>query len=117
MVRVYKATDVESVGKEGYSAKYVADLLFKKATGSAGVILVHVQAGERTKPHAHGYLEEIFIPLEPALLRIDDKRIELDSGDVVVVEPQERHSFEAKTDAPLRLVAIKVPNLKNDRMQ
>ncbi len=116
MVKIYRMEDVDSVMKEGYSATYVADLLFSKAIGSAGVILVDIEAGGQTKPHAHNHLEEIFIPLDQGIIGIDGKGIELKGGDVVVVERGERHWFEANHEIPLRVIAIKTPNLKNDKV-
>ncbi|TFF93238.1 cupin domain-containing protein [Candidatus Thorarchaeota archaeon] len=117
MVKVYRAKDADAESKEGYSARYVADLLFKKATGSAGIILVDVDAGKQTQPHAHAHLEEIFIPLSSAVIEVDDKRIELEEGDVVIVEAGRHHCFQAQENQPLRIIAIKIPNLKNDKVE
>ncbi len=116
MARIYRTDDVDPVMKEGYSATYVADLLFSKAVGSAGVILVDIEAGKQTKPHAHNHLEEIFIPLGQGIIGIDGKRIALKGGDVVVVERGETHWFQADDETPLRVIAIKTPNLKNDKV-
>ena len=42
--------------------------------------------------------------------------IELAKGDVLVVGPGEMHSFEVIGDTPARLLAMKFPNIKDDKI-
>lgn len=116
MVEIFKASDSEEIRKKGYTAKYVADVEFRKSLDSGGFILVTVRAGTKTEPHAHGELEEIFVVLSDLKMKIDSVAYELEKGDVVLVSPNEIHSFEASADSPASLIAIKFPNLKDDRV-
>ncbi|MHA1575802.1 MAG: cupin domain-containing protein [Candidatus Thorarchaeota archaeon] len=116
MVKIYKASDSEGIQKKGYTAKYVADVEFRESLDSAGFILVAVQPGEITEPHAHGELEEVFVALSGLKIKIDSTDYELEKGDVALVYPNESHSFEAYTDSPALFLAIKFPNLKNDKV-
>ncbi len=116
MVKIFKATDSEEIHKKGYSAKYVADVVFRKNLNSAGFILVSVAAGEITEPHAHGELEEVFVMLSNLKMKIDSVEYELEKGDVALVYPNESHGFEAYADTPASIIAIKFPNLKSDRV-
>lgn len=116
MVKIFKASDVEEIHKKGYTAKYVADVIFRKNLDSGGFILVTINAGSKSEPHAHGELEEIFVVLSDMKMKIDSVEYELEKGDVVLVGPNESHSFEAAADSSASMIAIKFPNLKDDRV-
>ncbi len=116
MVKIFKASDIEEIHKKGYTAKYVADVEFRKSLDTGGFILVTVNAGTKSEPHAHGELEEIFVVLSDMKMKIDSIEYELNKGDVVLVSPNEIHSFEAAADSPASMIAIKFPNLKADRV-
>ncbi|MFW9805924.1 MAG: cupin domain-containing protein [Candidatus Thorarchaeota archaeon] len=116
MVRIYRAEDSERTGRAGYDVRYVADLTFKDSLDSCGVILVDIKNKGRSSPHAHEQLEEVFIAMTNVLMYINDTRYELNEGDVVVVEPNEEHSFETEDDNPCRIIALKFPNLKDDKV-
>ncbi len=116
MVKIFKASDSKEIQKKGYIAKYVADVKFQKSLDSGGFILVTVLAGEVSEPHAHGELEEVFVALSDLKMKIDSAEYELEKGDVVLVYPKESHSFEAYADSPASFIAIKFPNLKNDKV-
>jgi len=116
MVTIFKASDAEEIHKKGYTAKYVADVEFQKNLNTGGFILVTVLAGTKTEPHTHGELEEIFVVLSDMKMRIDSVEYELKKGDVVLVNPNETHSFEAPADSSASIIAIKFPNLKVDRL-
>ena len=116
MVKIFKALDAEEIHKKGYTAKYVADVEFRKSLDTGGFILVTVLAGTKTEPHAHGELEEIFVVLSDMKMIIDSAEYELEKGDVVLVSPNETHSFEAAADSSASIIAIKFPNLKDDRV-
>jgi quercetin dioxygenase-like cupin family protein len=116
MVQIFKASESEEIVKKGYSAKYVADVEFRKNLDSGGFILVTVAPGTRTEPHKHGELEEVFVALSDLKMIIDSVEYELQNGDVVLVAPNESHSFAALENSPASILAIKFPNLKNDRV-
>ncbi len=116
MVKIFKASEAKEIHKKGYTAKYVADVNFRKSLNSGGFILVTVSPGTKSEPHAHSELEEIFVVLSDMKMIIDSIEYELEKGDVVLVGPNEIHSFEAAVDSPASMIAIKFPNLKDDRV-
>ena len=116
MVQIFKASETEEISKKGYSARYVADVQFRNNLDSGGFILVTVAAGSRTEPHKHGELEEVFVIMSKLKMYIDSVEFDLDKGDVVLVAPNESHSFEASEHSSASIIAIKFPNLKNDRL-
>jgi len=116
MVQIFKASDAEEIRKKGYIAKYIADVEFRTNLDSGGFILVTVDEGIRTEPHKHEELEELFVVLSDLKMIIDSTEYELEKGDVVLVAPNELHSFEAQKHSSASLIAIKFPNLKNDKV-
>jgi mannose-6-phosphate isomerase-like protein (cupin superfamily) len=116
MVKIFKLSDSETKAKKGYTASYVADVEFQNKLDSGGFILVSIEAGEKSEPHAHGHLEEIFVAMSDLSMRIDDLIYDINKGDVILVSPNEYHSFEAPAETPAQLLAIKFPNLKTDNL-
>ncbi|TFG28675.1 hypothetical protein EU527_16990 [Candidatus Thorarchaeota archaeon] len=115
MVRVYRVNDTESIDRGGYSARYFADILFSKKLDSAGFIFVSIPSGMKTEPHVHAILEEIFIALTPVTVIVNNTSIDLQIGDIAIVQPGEHHSMQSRTMEECRLVAIKFPNLEDDK--
>jgi quercetin dioxygenase-like cupin family protein len=116
MVQIFRGSESEEVMKQGYIARYIADIKFRSSFDSVGFILVTVEDGTRTIPHCHAQLEEVFIFLSDLKMYIDSKEYVLRKGDVVLVAPNESHSFEASEGSSASIIAMKFPNLKNDKI-
>ncbi|MHA2149556.1 MAG: cupin domain-containing protein [Candidatus Thorarchaeota archaeon] len=116
MVRIYRVEDSEKASRAGYEASYIADLTFCTSLDSCGVILVDIEKNGETSPHSHEQLEEVFIAITEIRIIINDTRYDLKEGDVVFVEPGEAHSFETETDRTGRILALKFPNIKDDKV-
>ena len=116
LVKVWRASDVEMIGLAGYGRKYVADVEFKESLQTGGFIYVRIPGGMKTDPHAHGTLEEIFIIMNKTKMGVGDQLLDVDQGDVVLVEPGEAHWFETPEGDDVVIIAIKFPNLKDDKM-
>jgi quercetin dioxygenase-like cupin family protein len=117
MVRLYRASSASETARAGYSAKYIADIKFRKSLDNGGLILVTIPQGVSTAPHSHGELEEVFIAWTSLDLHVNEKTLHLLPGDVALVEPGESHSFTATMKHESRLMALKFPNLKDDKIQ
>ena len=117
MVKIFRAADAEELARAGYSARYLADVKFRKSIEDGGFIWVTIPAGTVTAPHAHAELEEAFVALTTLSMHIDDRTLHLEPGDIVLVEPGEKHSFSASKNSESRVLAIKFPNLKNDKIE
>jgi quercetin dioxygenase-like cupin family protein len=116
MVQIFRVASAEDTTRAGYSAKYVADISFRENLKTGGFILVTIPAGTSTSPHSHGKLEEVFIAWTSLTLHINDEIFHLNAGDIALVEPHERHSFTASPNSEAKVVAIKLPNLKDDKI-
>ena len=117
LVKVWRASDAKMIGMAGYGRKYVADVEFKESLKNGGFIYVKISGGIKTRPHAHGILEEIFIIMNKTMMGVGDQLLDVDQGVVVLVEPVEAHWFETPSGDDVVIIAIKFPNLKDDKIQ
>lgn len=115
MVRVFRIKDTTPTERSGYSARYYADVQFNKRLDTAGFIFVTIPNNTETVPHAHENLEELFIALSPLSMIVNEIQYDLVPGDLLIVEPNEFHSIKSGKEGDNNLVAIKCPNLKNDK--
>ena len=116
MVSIYRAHESKPKQRAGYEARYFADISFREPVDSCGMIIVTLEPGSNSSPHGHEHLEEVFMALTNIRVKVDEEMIDLEDGDVLVVEPGEMHSFEVIGDSPARLLAMKFPNLKDDKI-
>ncbi len=116
LVIINRIRDAVKVERVGYSASYVSDIEFSSLISSAGFIVVSIPAGKTTKPHAHEHIQEVFVANSQVNIFIDGTQYLLESGDVVLVDPGEFHSFQAPLDSDSSIIAVKVPNIKDDKV-
>jgi quercetin dioxygenase-like cupin family protein len=130
LVKVWRASDAKMIGMAGYGRKYVADVEFKESLKNGGFIYVKIPGGMKTHSHAHEILEEVFIIMNRTKMGVGGQLLDVDEGDVVLVEPGEAHWFETPEgddageahwfETPegddVVVIAIKFPNLKDDKM-
>ena len=116
MVSVYRARDSRPIQRAGYEARYFADIAFREPVDSCGVILVTLESGATSFPHSHEHLQEVFLSLSTIRIQVDTEIIDLENGDVIIVEPGETHSFKVLGDGNAQLIAMKFPNLKDDKI-
>jgi mannose-6-phosphate isomerase-like protein (cupin superfamily) len=66
------------------------------------------------EPHLHMQLNEIYLVARGgSTVRVEDETVELREGDVLIVEPEEAHTFLASSDDYLHFV-VHVPGLAGD---
>ncbi|MHA2380346.1 MAG: cupin domain-containing protein [Candidatus Thorarchaeota archaeon] len=117
MVKIYRVSETELKGRLGYGVRYVADLVFKEPLDSAGFIIVKIPPEMKTFPHSHGVLSEAFVIMSKTKMGVAETLYDLNEGDVVVVEPGEFHWFETPPGTDVNVIAVKMPNLKDDKIE
>jgi mannose-6-phosphate isomerase-like protein (cupin superfamily) len=117
MVKVYRSSDSEPVDAGGYRRQYVADVTLRRKLDTAGFIWVKIPGGMKTDAHKHERLEEVFFFVDSARMGVGNQLLQLEQGDVVIVEPGEAHWFETEEHREVRIIAIKLPNLKKDKVE
>jgi mannose-6-phosphate isomerase-like protein (cupin superfamily) len=115
LVKVWRASDAKMIGMAPYGRKYVADVEFKESLRNGGFIYIRIPGGMKTPPHAHRILEEVFIIMNRTKMGVGGQLLDVDEGDVVLVEPGEVHWFETPEGHDVVVLAIKFPNLKDDK--
>ncbi|MBN2230127.1 MAG: cupin domain-containing protein [Candidatus Thorarchaeota archaeon] len=116
MVQLFRAENSEGIPRSGYSARYIADVKFRTKIESGGFILVTIPTGTSSTPHSHVELEEVFVALSEVELHVNDTILHLSLGDTVIVEPGENHSFRGIGHSDSIILAIKFPNIKDDKI-
>ncbi|TFG11722.1 cupin domain-containing protein [Candidatus Thorarchaeota archaeon] len=117
MVEFYQLDKAESASREGYIASYVGDIVFKEPSNTAGVIMIELGVGATTRPHAHENLQEVFVALGDMKATVAGENYILHRGDILLVEPGEFHSFQAYPAQAASMIAVKIPNLKDDKVK
>jgi quercetin dioxygenase-like cupin family protein len=117
MVSLYKASEVEVKGRFGYGVKYVAEVVFRAKPENGMFIHVRIPKGMKTSPHSHEILEEVFVAIDSTHMGVGNELFQLDEGDVVVVEAGEEDWFEAPEEHDVRVIAIKFPNIEDDKVE
>ena len=116
MVKLFRASETELISHGAYDRRYVADVVFKQPINSAGFIWVKIPGGVETIPHAHEHLEEAFVIMSKTKMGVGSELLNLDVGDVVITEPGEAHWFLTPDGEDVTIIAIKLPNLKDDKV-
>lgn len=116
MTQLFRMLDSESLQRAGYEARYFADITFMKPSESCGMIHVTLGPKSASSPHRHMHLEEVFMALTEIRIHVDDASYDLNRGDVILVSPGEMHSFEVLGDNHAQILAMKFPNIKDDKI-
>jgi len=114
---MFRKKDADSVEQSGYTSQYYADIVFSKKVDTAGFIHVTIPPKVKTKPHAHALLQEVFIALSPLKVIVDSNEYSLGVNDLIMVDSNEYHSIENPLNQEANVIAVKFPNLKEDKVQ
>jgi mannose-6-phosphate isomerase-like protein (cupin superfamily) len=90
----------------------VQELLGLQAGGatSHSLALVTIQPGKSSVPHFHKNSDESYLILSGiASMHIDQAQFELETGEVVLIEPMEVHQIFNHRDQALTFLAVCVP--------
>ena len=59
---------------------------------------------------------EIIYFITKAKMRVDDEMFSFEPGDMVFLNPGDKHEFVAEDD-DIRLIAVKLPNIVDDKVE
>ena len=111
MARIYKLDESEFISGGGYERNYVAEIIFKEPPVTANFIQVKIPKGIITTPHVHEEFEEAFVIQSRIKIGIDDELFDVREGDIIFVEPGEKHWFDNSESGDTKIVAIKFNKL------
>lgn len=118
-MRIYPpdATDkIRYTGPGGYKVeKTIADLAKGREVNSVGWFHVTVPKGEISKEHHHQGLTELFYFLTAGELKLNGDIVKVSPRTLIVLEPGDRHEVYA-TEADTEFIAVKLPNIEDDKV-
>lgn len=83
--------------------------ILEKCAHDIDVIMINLKANEKIKQHRHSTSEEIvLILIGEGKISEDDKNINVKKGDIIFLEKNKKHGFEAG-DIGLKLLAFHGP--------
>lgn len=102
----YKAENYKWIKGEGYKKKVILDRIKEKIDLVQDVI---VEPSGDIPLHKHQFTDEIFYVLEgKGKLKLEDREVDVFSGDLVKIYKGELHAFKNETGPPLRMFCFKI---------
>ena len=76
---------------------------------------VIIEAGGSVPVHSHNFTDEIFyITKNSVTMIVENEKFEVDEGDMIYVNKNEKHSFENKNSKELKMIIMKINFQKGD---
>lgn len=110
-MKIIKFNELEPVHRE--DGRDIYSLTEHEISGNAKFFRVKIPAGTLEKEHYHKNSDEIFIFLGNCKVTINSEEHNIKSGDLVILEKNDKHMLEAIEDT--ELIGIKVPDI-NDKV-
>ena len=113
-MKLIKKDDKKWLDKEGYSKKI---FLTEKDLNSPGnhVQLIKIKPHETAKNHYHKIQTEIFYFLNKnGFFIVNGKKFPVEEGDIIVIEPNDRHEVVNNTDNDFLYLAFKIKYNEDD---
>lgn len=100
--------------REGYSKKIFFEDKKRNQLGTL-VQMISIKAGEKVKPHYHKKQTAMFYFLNSnGYFTINNKRVNIEKGDVLVIEPNDKHSSVNNTNENFEFIAFIVDYTADD---
>lgn len=113
-MKVIKPEDKVWQDKDGYSKKVFLDENDLQHKGSL-VQEIKIKAGETAAKHYHKIQTEIFYFLNnQGYWIINEEKMEFQSGEILVIEPQDRHTVVNNTNKDYLYLAFKINYIPDD---
>ncbi|MEU3188777.1 hypothetical protein ABZ707_31940 [Streptomyces sp. NPDC006923] len=115
-MRVVRSADLTPDRRpDGRTVLSLLDLPVDVPVDRAAVLLVEHPAGFTEEKHLHRYLYEIFYFLDAADYWVNDIRVQVRAGDLLVLEPGDSHGA-LPVPHPVRLIVFHVPKVPGDKV-
>lgn len=99
----------------GYQIKRIVTEKLNFRPENVGIYQTIIPPGNKCPNHAHGQLDEILFFLTRAKVKTESAMLEFEEGDFLIISPGEFHEIIAE-EAEVRLIALKIPNIVDDRL-
>ncbi len=115
IIRLNEVPD-EIRGGGSYSIKRLLTEPLKKNPDNAGFYQTTIPPRSAVKNHYHKDLDEFLYFITKGKVRVDTETYEFDPGDIFVLPPGSPHEIFAE-DSEVRLIAVKLPNIVDDKVE
>ena len=112
-MKIKRLNETEWLDKTGYSKRIY---LGEESLGKGSLVQeIKVKPGETAKSHYHEKQTEVFYILnENGYFIINSEKLDLKIGDVLVVEPMDRHVTVNNTDKDFTYLCFKINFVEGD---
>jgi len=111
---VIRKSGVKDEIREGYTIKRMVTFPIKSNLENVGLYLTNIPVGGKVSQHYHPKGMEILVFLKEGLLKSGKKEWMMKEGDIAVLKPGEVHEISGKAET--ELIAIRMPNYKDDKI-
>jgi quercetin dioxygenase-like cupin family protein len=113
-MEIIRRNDVDTIDRGGYLIKRLFTKVFKNPPQDVGFYESTIPKGEICKEQWHKESYEAVYFLTPGVARINGEEHKVGVGDLVIVDPGEKHEWRA-LDKDLVLFALRFPHLIEDK--
>ncbi len=113
-MQIIRRTEVADVDRGGYIIKRLFTKAFKEAPSDVGLYETRIPKGSVCKEQWHNKSYELVYFLTPGHALLDGKEYVLGVGDIVIVDPGEKHEWRA-VDQDVQVFALRFPHLLDDK--
>ena len=116
-IKIIRLNEIPDEIREGggYSIKRLFTEALSKNPDNVGFYQTTIPKGSRVKNHYHDKLDEILYFITSGKVRVGEKIYEFSPGDLMVLPPRSPHEIIAD-DKEVRLIAVKLPNIVDDKV-
>lgn len=115
-MKIIRLKDVPVEERGGYSIKRLFTEELSKNPDNVGFYETTIPQGSVCGHHYHEQLDEIIMFLTKAKMRVEEKVYDFEPKDIVILKPGDKHEFVAE-ECELKLIAIKLPNIVDDKVK
>ena len=111
---IIRSKEINSIDRGGYIIKRLFTKVFKDAPRDAGFYETTIPKGGICKEQWHKKSYEVVYFLSPANAKIEGNEYYLGKGDLVILDPGEKHEWRA-IDRDVTVFAMRFPHLLDDK--
>ena len=113
-MKIIKRDEIIDEDRGGYFIKRLLTQIFKEAPLNAGFYETTIPKGSKCKEQWHKKSYEAVYFLTSGVAKLNGKEYKFSSGDLVVLEPNEKHEWLA-IENEVKMFAMRFPNLLDDK--
>jgi mannose-6-phosphate isomerase-like protein (cupin superfamily) len=115
-MEVIRIDEVSEEDRGEYSIKRLFTENLPHDIENVGFYQTIIPQGNKVAKHHHEGLDEVLFFLTEGIVKTDQGEFNFEPGDSMVLKKGENHEIHPKDDQEARLIAVKLPNHKEDKI-